>query len=338
MAIPPLHARDVYIASPNCDPRRLPADSLEWQRLFPVAPPLANFLSELSHAPRPYKHFCPSKAHRPSYLLMLAWLLRHGWVTQLCTFAYIVVWPEIIYEVEYEMEAEELAAEAAAADAAAESNTNPPNPDDDAAADNISPDNVSPTTTTPSTPAPSHPPTLGSSTNLHSLLAASVSSASVTSSHDDTARTATPPPGAPPALSRVTSSTEVASAAERARLERIASRAHRQATERAMAHARKTPPLATPHPSLNDAAHLLPLKPHIILDAKKTTGREARYLSAIARRFRDDRVQNAWRSFCRYFDGRVALERIALLEDMKRKEAWGLLAHMKEHVICVRHW
>lgn len=29
-------------------------------------------------------------------------------MTQLCTFAYVVVWPEILYEVEYELEAEEL--------------------------------------------------------------------------------------------------------------------------------------------------------------------------------------------------------------------------------------
>ncbi|KAF7560989.1 hypothetical protein G7046_g3166 [Stylonectria norvegica] len=78
IAIPPLHARDLYILSPNCDASRLPHDSLEWQRAFPLAPPLPNFLAELSHSPRPYKHYSPSKAHRPTYLLMLAWLMRGG--------------------------------------------------------------------------------------------------------------------------------------------------------------------------------------------------------------------------------------------------------------------
>jgi hypothetical protein len=108
MAIPPLHPRDIYIVSPNCDPERLSQDALEWQTAFPLAPPLPTFLAELSVLPRPYKFITPSKAHRPLYLRMLAWLMRGGWVTQLCTFAYVVVWPEILYEVDYEIEAEEL--------------------------------------------------------------------------------------------------------------------------------------------------------------------------------------------------------------------------------------
>ncbi|KAG6087316.1 hypothetical protein E4U15_008101, partial [Claviceps sp. LM218 group G6] len=61
------------------------------------------------------------------------------------------------------------------------------------------------------------------------------------------------------------SPTPVEVAAERARLERIALKASREA-------ARKIPPLATPHPSLNDSPHLTGLTPHIILDAKRTTG------------------------------------------------------------------
>ncbi|KAJ4421662.1 Nitrogen permease regulator 3, partial [Neurospora sp. IMI 360204] len=115
IAIPPLHGRDMYIVSPNCDLRRLPQAASQWARQFPLSPPLPNFLAELSVAPRPYKLHCPSKAHRPLYMAMLAWLMRGGWVTQLCTFAYVVVWPEIIYEVEYELEAEEIAREKAKA-------------------------------------------------------------------------------------------------------------------------------------------------------------------------------------------------------------------------------
>lgn len=40
----------------------------------------------------------------------------------------------------------------------------------------------------------------------------------------------------------------------------------------------------------------------------------------------------------KYFDGHTALERIALQEDMKRKEAWTLLTAMSEYLICTRHW
>ncbi|KAF4460538.1 nitrogen permease regulator 3 [Fusarium albosuccineum] len=278
IAIPPLHAKDQYILSPNSDLSRLPLDTLEWQRAFPLAPPLPNFLAELSQTPRPYKQFSPSKAHRPTYLLMLAWLMRRGWVTQLCTFAYVVVWPEILYEVEYEMEAEELRA---AADADAKG--------DSAAV------------------APGGPRTSESSED-----------------HSGTDGSHVP--------------TVAEQAAEKARLERIASKAQRDAAEKATAHARKAVPIATAHPSVNDHPHLAGLTPHIILDAKKATGKESRYLSAIARRFNDDKLANSWQVMCKYFDGRCALERIALQEDMKRKLVWNTLTAMSEYLICTRHW
>lgn len=106
IAIPPLHARETYIVSPNCDSRKLPAASVAWKKAFPLSPSLPNFLATLSSAPRPYKTFSPSKNHRPTYIDMLAWLLRGGWVTQLRTFAWILVWPEVIYEVQYELRRE----------------------------------------------------------------------------------------------------------------------------------------------------------------------------------------------------------------------------------------
>ena len=123
-----------------------------------------------------------------------------------------------------------------------------------------------------------------------------------------------------------------------ARLERIAIKASREAADKATAHARKTVPVATAHPSTNTALHLAALSPHIILDAKKATGKESRYLSAIARRLRDDKARSAWQLMCKYFDGRSALERIALQEDMKRKEVWNLLTATSEYLLSTRHW
>jgi hypothetical protein len=52
----------------------------------------------------------------------------------------------------------------------------------------------------------------------------------------------------------------------------------------------------------------------------------------------DERVANAWPVLCKYFNGRSALERIALQEDMKRKDVWNLLTAMSEYLLCVRHW
>lgn len=301
IAIPPLHARDVYVVSPNCNPNQLAHDSQEWQRLFSVAPPLPNFLSELSQAPRPYKHFCPSKAHRPTYILMLAWLMRRGWVTQLCTFAYVLVWPEIIYEVDYEMEAEELAQ-------ARELGSTPSLRDVDSSL-------LSGLTAYATDGSQIDEDLLRSSASYTSLTGAGSLSATATAA-----------------------ASTVEQAAELARLERIANKAHREATEKVIAHARRVVPLATAHPSLNDAPHLKGLTPHIILDAKKATGKESRYLSAIAQRFKDPKDKSAWQNFCKYFDGRSALERIALQEDMKRKEVWHRLTAMTESLMCTRHW
>jgi hypothetical protein len=108
IAIPPLHARDTCILSPNCENHKLPAATLAWDKAFPLAPPLPTFLANLSSVPRPYKTFAPSKTHRPIYMDMLAWLLRHGWITQLRSFAWVVVWPEIRYEVEYKLDEERI--------------------------------------------------------------------------------------------------------------------------------------------------------------------------------------------------------------------------------------
>ncbi|KAG7105792.1 Nitrogen permease regulator 3 like protein [Verticillium longisporum] len=123
-----------------------------------------------------------------------------------------------------------------------------------------------------------------------------------------------------------------------ARLSRIAEKTQREAAEKAAAHARKVVPAATERPSLNEAAHLAGLTPRVILDAKKATGKDSLYLSAIGRRFRDDKLAKAWQLYWKYFNGQSALERIALQEDMKRKEAWTQLTAMSEYLICVRHW
>lgn len=297
IAIPPLHARDVYIVSPNCDLSRLPCDSQDWQRQFPVASSLPSFLGELSSGgPRSYKYFVPSKVHRPTYLLMLAWLMRRGWVTQLCTFAYVIVWPEILYQIDYEIEAEEIAA---AEKVRVESS------------------------------APSDTPSENLEASTTSL--ATASSGPVTPQPEDASAAAA-------AAAPLNTPSTIEHAAEKARLERIADKAHREATERVIAHSRKAPPTETDHPSINQAPHLAGLEPYIVLDPKRATGKESRYLSAIANRFRDEKARGAWSLFCKYFDGRTALERIALQEEMKRKEVWALLTAMTEYVLCTRHW
>lgn len=42
--------------------------------------------------------------------------------------------------------------------------------------------------------------------------------------------------------------------------------------------------------------------------------------------------------FTRYFDGREALESVALREGMKRKEAGDLMVGFEEFLLTARHW
>ncbi|KAI0172006.1 nitrogen permease regulator of amino acid transport activity 3-domain-containing protein [Hypoxylon sp. FL1284] len=395
IAIPPLHARDVYVLSPNCDAGRLPRASQAWARAFPLAPPLPEFLAALSAAPRPYKLCAPSKNHRPTYLAMLAWLMRGGWVTQLCAFAYVVVWPEILYEVDYEIEAEELRAAQlrdhdarAEARASSESESSSSSPPSAAASSPPQPSSPPPHTSSSADLAQLRPLSPGLASSFAAALGANSPTgagqipASMTSS-TATLRSPTAPTSQPPTAATAAPNA-AEQAAEQARLDRLATRAHREAAAKAAAHARRPLPRATPHPAVNDAPHLAHLAPYVIVDAGRVGERESRYLSAIGRRL-PERVAGgktgggsgglglgggggtamaagvgggppgknpppppttptnlnpraAWPVFWKYFNGRCPLERVALHEDLKRRDAWNLLNAMSEYLLCVRHW
>ncbi|KAH8675295.1 nitrogen permease regulator of amino acid transport activity 3-domain-containing protein [Xylariales sp. PMI_506] len=343
IAIPPLHARDVYILSPNSKMSSLPRASQAWARAFPLAPPLPSFLAELSTAPRPYKWFAPSKPHRPHYLQMLAWLMRGGWVTQLRSFAYVVVWPEIQYEVEYQIEADDIRSSALVLE---ERPTTQSSSSDDSEGVGRAQMNSSQTLESSIVDGLSSDVDreggTGSAQERKSRTSSParddydgggiLSPLSPLSTDLDQSITSLPPLPTPEAQN------PNETIAEAARLTRLADRVTRAHAERVAQHARKQPPIATSRPSLNTAAHLAHLSPYIIVDAKKATGKESMYLSAIGRRFKDTRVRASWPVFWKYFNGNSALERIALMEDMKRKEVWGLLGGMAEYLITVRHW
>jgi hypothetical protein len=318
--------------------------------------------------------------------------MRGGWVTQLCTFAYVVVWPEIVYEVEYQLEAEEIARAKSAAgpgglkdergERASGASTLGDHSQDESARDSSDLDSGSLTLRGyPQSTSYSQPRAADSSESDQS------SSPSSSFNPDPASHSALASPSSTPDLRSHSSHpryrpTPAEQAAEKARLDRLADRAARELAEKATAHSRKAPPEQTAHPSNNDAPHLAEISPVVILDAKKTTGKESLYLSAIGQRLRkgaagkprrdggldgkvggvpskerrerrdagsdgrdtrdskdwEERVTRAWPLFYRYFNGRSALERIALQEEMKRKDVWALLMAMSEYLLCVRHW
>ncbi len=104
--IAPLSPRDTYIVSPNADMTVLPAAIAVYTKRFPTLPSLPKMLSMLSGTPRPFRNFIPTAEHRDAYMEILAWLMRGGWVTQLRTFAWVRVTPEIKAQVATEMERE----------------------------------------------------------------------------------------------------------------------------------------------------------------------------------------------------------------------------------------
>jgi hypothetical protein len=272
IAYPPLHARNDYIVSPNCDTRKLPEASVAWKTAFPLAPSLSGFLAELV-APRPYKTFAPSKDHRPKYLDMLAWLVRGGWVTQLRTFCWILVWPEIVYEVRYKLKSEAI-----------EEAKNP--------------------------------------TKSHS------GSSETNGSADDS--------GAAEADSDAPLTTE--QLAEKARLQRLAEKRIREEMEDAAAFKKLPIPIATEHPSINNADHLEDIAPYIITDPHKVSNEESLFMKAIGDRFKDPKAKEWWPRLTKYFNGEEALEEIALKENMKRKEMMNIINIFNEHQLRTRHF
>lgn len=94
-AVPPLNQRDTYIVSPNADMRNLVSASVAFSKSFPSLPSLPKILEMLSIGPRPFRTLIPHKDYKLLYLDVLAWLMRHGWVTQLRTFTWVQVPPWI---------------------------------------------------------------------------------------------------------------------------------------------------------------------------------------------------------------------------------------------------
>ncbi|KAH0603798.1 uncharacterized protein H6S33_007457 [Morchella sextelata] len=108
-AIPPIHHRDIYIVSPNADMKRLHTLIPVYAKLFPTLPTLPKILSLLSQKPKQFAAFIPSRDHRSAYCDILAWLLRHGLVTQLRNFAWIRVTRDIKLRVFREQQQQQTA-------------------------------------------------------------------------------------------------------------------------------------------------------------------------------------------------------------------------------------
>lgn len=108
--ISPLNSRSIYIVSPMAPITPNFNDDIgRFKRTFPTMPSLPLYLKLLSarsRKPRQFASIIPSRDHKDLYLEALAWLMRHGYVTQLHTYIWLKVSRKIKMKVEEDMEAE----------------------------------------------------------------------------------------------------------------------------------------------------------------------------------------------------------------------------------------
>lgn len=333
-AIPPLRPRDTYIVSPNADLRALNAAIPAFSARFPMLPPLPKILHLLSGTPRPYGALIPTKDHRPAYMEILAWLMRGGWVTQLRSFGWVRVSPEVKAAVAAKMAKEEKAKKHAQRPSADSNATNDDESGDDGMADSIilspsthrSPDGrtsvVSETSiTSPRLSAhlpPSRPPSEAGSTS--------------------SGRTAVPLSTLSPLLQ---SQGPTLKKPSRLHLTQwaspSASNEHSPTTSHALSWSGELPSergdLSLSFNPKNYAASL-------VLSPQKANALEARWIEHLGESFEDPELKELWPVMLKYFDGRHALEGIAVREGLKKKRVAKALAGVTAGgwVVCVRHW
>jgi nitrogen permease regulator 3-like protein len=326
--IAPLHPRDTYIVSPNADMSALSTATSAYAARFPTLPSLAKMLNLLSGTPRSYRTFIPTNEHRERYMEILAWLMRGGWVTQLRTFAWVRVTPEIKALVAQDMsrEAQLKKAEDARRDTDIDSQTESPFSDkrssflsagrpstplrrsarreDEEDSENgriLSPRSAY--RTSPARPASD----AGSTTSNRTTIA--LSSARPTSPNSQ----ARPHRPSPLHLKTVSPS-----------------RAPFSPISPSLSHANNPPSPPLPHQ----------LTASLVLSPQRANSLEARWLEKIGQSFEDAEIREHWPMLLRHLDGKHALEDINPREGIKRKKVEALLRGIREGgwLVVVRHW
>ncbi|GMM29807.1 Npr3 protein [Martiniozyma asiatica (nom. inval.)] len=106
----PLSSRNIYVISPLAPIKNICKDTSIFNKDFPALPSITTFLSMISSIsnakPKPISVIIPSKDHREVYLDALSWLLKRGYIIQLCTFIYLKISKDIKIQVEEEIEME----------------------------------------------------------------------------------------------------------------------------------------------------------------------------------------------------------------------------------------
>lgn len=346
--IAPLHPRDTYMVSPNADMSNLPAAMVAYAQRFPTLPSLPKMLSLLSQKPKEYRYLIPTAEHRDAYMDILAWLMRGGWVTQLRTFAWVRVSPEIKAQVAAEMQHEErvkkerednesiagsLRSDKRSSFLSAGTLTGGPRPgtplrrtrrDRDDGEDMDASMILSPRV-----------PANSSGSGWRGSPARASSDAGSNSS----ARTTIPYQGIGRPTSPLQLSSPHAPSATKA--------PHRPSPLHLKSPSPSRPPPFSPTSPTgqNQAPPSPPLSPEhftssLILSPQRANAVEARWLEAIGKTFEDSELRSHWGTMLKYFDGKHAIEDISPREGLKRKKVSAAMQGVREGgwLVVVRHW
>jgi hypothetical protein len=366
--IAPLSPRDTYIVSPNADFSSLSDAVNVYAQRFPTLPTLPKVLNMLSGTPRPFRNFIPTTEHREAYMEILAWLMRGGWVTQLRTFAWVRVTPEIKAQVAAEMEREERIKKAEEARKELLS-------DNDSITESLLSDKrsslLSASTIRSSTPLrmARRDRSAGGPVEeemYHSTILSPRITASAASSHRGTSTRASSDAGS-------TSSQRTTIALSSSQRPESPSRLgvrdvkphrlsplhlHPTSPSHDSAVSPTSPTAASPPSSPKD------FKPSVVYSPQTATSLEARWLEKIGQSFEHiDKIstpnpsppknqdggafgitgkelREAWPTLSKHLDGRHAIEDVAPREGMKRKRVAILFNAIKERgwLVVVRHW
>ncbi|GAB7363871.1 hypothetical protein MBLNU230_g4435t1 [Neophaeotheca triangularis] len=88
-AVAPLHPRNTYVCNPEKALSEIDRHATVFAQQFAALPALPSLLKMISSKPVQFGHLIPSRDHRAAYMEMLAYLVRHDFVRQLKTFAWL---------------------------------------------------------------------------------------------------------------------------------------------------------------------------------------------------------------------------------------------------------
>ena len=336
-AIPPLRPRHTYIVSPNADFRALSTAIPAFAARFPTLPPLPKILHSLSGTPRPYSILMPTRDHRPAYMEILAWLMRGGWVTQLRSFGWVRVSREVKAAVAAKMEKEEKERKSAP-----RHSTDSNGMKDEQSEDNGEEGTENPLKSPLSYRSPEDRNSIASESGITSpRLSAHFSSRSGPPSDAGSAssgRTAIPSNKLSPLIPSQGTTLKKPSPLH---LTQSASPRNTSEVQSSPLSLRALSSPDTPD-SFKDSSHLDPSSYTVSLvnSPQKANELEARWIEFIGESFEDEELREMWPLMLRYFDGRHALEGIAVREGLKKKKVGQVLGKLVAGgwLMSVRHW